>query len=108
MAYSVENALLEWAEGERRMNELDEPARLTHEHASTAVLAELRRRLGSAFTIEELAAAYGDGVDWATDLSWTSGARVDSAAAVDAAFARYAREASNFGGGRRREPFDVT
>ena len=107
MAYSVDSALLEWAEGERRVDELDEPARLTHEHASAAVLAELRRRLGSAFTIEELASAYGEGVDWATALSWTSGARVDSAAAVDAAFARYAREASDFGGGRRREPFDL-
>ena len=33
-------------------------------------------------------------------------AGTDSAAVVDAAFARYAREASNFAGGRPRESHD--
>ena len=65
------------------------------------VLEELRRRLGSAFTVEELAALYGGGVDWASDLAGRQGVGTEAAAVVDAAFGRYARGAVNFGGGRR-------
>jgi hypothetical protein len=51
---------------------------------------ELRRRLGSRFTLEELADMYASSPDFSTDPSWL----------VDAAFGRYAREATDFAGGR--------
>jgi hypothetical protein len=52
---------------------------------------ELRKRLGSRFTIEELADLYGSSPDFGADPSWL----------VDAAFGRYAREAADYAGGRR-------
>ena len=91
MAYAVENARFQWEDGERRLRESGGP---DSERAIAAVMEELRRRLGSTFTIDELAAFYGEGVDWATALA--------PAQAVDAAFARYAREAADYAGGRRR------
>ena len=42
------------------------------------------------FTLEELADLYASAPDFGTDPSWL----------VDAAFGRYAREASDFAGGR--------
>lgn len=98
--YSVENALFQWEEGERRLREAPELERAQLERVLEVVLDELRRRLGSSFTVEELAALYGAGADWASDLAGAAGS--DAAHVVDATFSRYAREAVNFGGGRRR------
>ena len=53
--------------------------------------------------LDELADLYGEGTDWATALATRYGASTDAAFVVDAAYARYAREASNFAGGRARE-----
>ena len=99
--YSTENALFQWEEGERRVREADELARLDLERGIDVVLDGLRRRLGSTFTLEELADFYGEGTDWAASLAGRS-AGGDSAWVVDAAFGRYAREAANFAGGRAR------
>jgi hypothetical protein len=70
-----------------------------------AIVAELRRRLGGRFSSEELVGLYEGGVDWALQTAmaiapedpwaWESGI------VVDAAFARYLREASDYAGGRR-------
>jgi hypothetical protein len=103
MAYSVENALYQWREGERRVADTPEPARADLERAAGAVVDQLRKRLGSSFLLDELADLYGEGTDWATGLADRRGAGSDAAIVVDAAFARYAREASNFAGGRPRE-----
>jgi hypothetical protein len=103
MAYSVENALFQWREGESRVAERPEPARADLERAAEAVVDDLRKRLGSSFVLDELVDLYGEGTDWATELATRRGAGTDAAAVVDAAFARYAREASNFAGGRARE-----
>jgi hypothetical protein len=103
MAYSVENALFQWEEGERRVRDAPDADRARLERARGAVLDELRRRLGSSFTVAELASAYGNGVDWAADLAGAQGVGGDAAWVVDAAFSRYAREAVDFAGGRRRE-----
>ena len=65
--------------------------------------AELRRRLGSSFTVDELADFYASGVDWASDIAQRASAGTDTAWVVDAAFGRYAREAINFAGGKLRE-----
>jgi hypothetical protein len=103
MAYALENALYQWREGEERLAATAEPARFDLDRAADAVVEELRRRLGGRFVLDELADFYAAGTDWATALADRHGAGVDSAAVVDAAFGRYAREASNYAGGRARE-----
>ena len=70
-----------------------EPAQADLERVVEYVVEELRRRLGSSFVLDELADLYGETTDWATELADRRGAGTDSAAVVDAAFARYAREA---------------
>ena len=60
MSYAIDNALFQWEDGERRLREdggLEGPA--------LAVLEELRRRLGSSFSLAELADLYAGGTDWA-------------------------------------------
>jgi hypothetical protein len=103
MAYALENALYQWHDGNRRLADAPEPARADLEQAADVVVEELRKRLGSSFLLEELADFYNEGTDWATALASRHRAGTDAAAVVDAAFARYAREASNFAGGRARE-----
>lgn len=103
MAYTLDNALFQWGEGERRLRDASDLERADLERAVAAVLDELRRRLGSTFTLAELAAHYGQGVDWASDIAFHSSAGSESSAAVDAAFARYAHAAADFAGGRRHQ-----
>jgi hypothetical protein len=101
--YAIENALFQWEEGERRLRETEDPVHQQLEDAVYVVLAELRRRLGSTFALNELADLYGSGIDWAHDLSQRAGAGTDSSWVVDAAFNRYSREASDYSGGRWHE-----
>ena len=103
MAYPLENALYQWRDGERRLAAASEPARTDLDLAVDIVVEALRKRLGSTFLLEELADLYGHGTDWATELAGRHAAGTDAAAVVDAAFGRYAREASNYAGGRARE-----
>lgn len=103
MTYAVENALFQWEDGERRLREAEEPTGSQLERALLAIVDELRRRLGSSFTVEELANLYAGGVDWASDIAQTWAAGTDSPWVVDAAFSRYAREATNYAGGRTRD-----
>jgi hypothetical protein len=103
LAYSLDNALFQWREGERRLADTPDPARADLERAVAGVVDELRKRLGSSFVLDELADLYGEGTDWATELADRYGAGTDAAVVVDAAYARYAREASNYAGGRARE-----
>ena len=97
MTYALENALFQWEEGERRIRESEPAERIRLERLSAGVVESLRQRLGSEFTIQELSDLYGSQPDWTHDAL--------PALAIDAAFARYAREASDFGGGRPRQPF---
>jgi len=103
MAYAIENALYQWRDGERRIASASEPARADLEMAVEAVVEELRRRLGSTFVLDELAAFYAEGTDWALELARRHAAGTDAATVVDAAFNRYARESSNYAGGVPRE-----
>jgi hypothetical protein len=103
MPYEIENARFQWEDGERRLRQADEPTRNHLDRALWAVLDELRRRVGSSFSMRELADVYAAGTDWADDIAQRKDAGSDSAAVVDAAFNRYAREASNFAGGRLAE-----
>ena len=102
-----QNAVFEWEEGYRRLQAArSDPAR--HRPLGSAVLAgedELRKRLGSRFTVTELAGLYRESGDLAAATSgWRRCRRAtdlsDLSAAVDAAFYLYMREASDFAGGR--------
>lgn len=97
MPYAIENALFQWEEGAHRLR--DAPQR---EPAVAAVHDELRRRLGSTFTLGELSDFYGQGVDWAWELAERRASPGDAAWIVNAAFWRYAREASDYAGGKPR------
>jgi hypothetical protein len=96
-----------WAEGERRLRRAEPADRRVLERVVDALVGELRRRLGGKFTTSELARLYVEqGTDWCFDLAVR--AAPDTPAAWDvatiggAAFARYVRSASDYGGGRRR------
>ena len=97
MSYALENALFQWEEGERAIRQAEPPDRARLQRAAERVLDGLRQKLGSEFTIQELSDLYASEPDWTPDAI--------PAPAVDAAFARYAREASDFGGGRPRPRF---
>jgi hypothetical protein len=86
--YPVENALFQWEDGERRLAEADDA---TYRRATDDLIEQLRKHLGSTFTLDELADLYASAPDLGADASWL----------VDAAFGRYAREATDFAGGRR-------
>jgi hypothetical protein len=94
VAYALDLALDQWNEGERRVGR--DPGM---QDAIDAVLAALRKRLG-AFEIAELADLYGDGTDWALEVAQQRSSGTGLSYAVDAAFARYARQASDYAGGR--------
>ena len=104
MSYAVENALYQWREGERRIAKATEPAQADLDTAADVVVEELRRRLGSSFMVDELADLYGARHRLgARARPPQRGAGTDAASVVDAAFARYVREAKDFAGGRPRE-----
>jgi hypothetical protein len=69
------------------------------------IVDELRRRLGGAFTTEELAALYDQGTDWCLGIAYEVAPENprawESQTVADAAFARYLREAADYAGGRR-------
>jgi hypothetical protein len=95
-----------WQDGVRRLAQAEPSDRAAMERVRDAAVLELRRRLGGSFTTADLAALYTQqGADWVFDLatrvSPTRPAAWDVAIVGGAAFARYAREASDFGGGRR-------
>jgi hypothetical protein len=95
-----------WREGERRLLESEGRERLMFERVVDQLVAELRRRLGGPFTTQELAALYlRDGIDWCFDIARRA-APADPEAwdlptVAGAAFARYVRQASDYGGGRQ-------
>jgi hypothetical protein len=102
-----ETAIHQWREGERRLEEAPAEHRAALDRVADAIHRELRRRLGGAFTTDELADLYDAGTDWTLDLavSVAPGApwAWDQRLVADAAFARYVREATDFAGGRRVE-----
>jgi hypothetical protein len=98
-----------WREGERRLAQADPSQLPALERVTDQLVLELRRRLGGPFTTEELARLYGErGTDWCFDIAIRvapdTPAAWDMATVAGAAFARYVREASDYGGGRRIEP----
>jgi hypothetical protein len=102
VSYPIENALFQWEEGETRVRQADPRESRELDQAARLVVDELRRRLGGAFTLDELAGLYGEGTDWVSDEVRRRFLGTDTTAAVNAGFLRYARSASDFAGGRRR------
>jgi hypothetical protein len=102
VAYTIENALFQWEEGEARIRDAEPAEARELDRAARVVVGELRRRLGGAFTLGELADLYGDGTDWVRDEVQRRFDDVQTTTAVDAGFLRYARSATDYAGGRRR------
>jgi hypothetical protein len=100
-----ENALLQWQDGLRRLSEAPPEQQRVLERVTSAIEAELRRRLGGPFTTAELAELYERGTDWAADLAVSVAPEDpyawDARTVVDAAFGRYLRAATDYAGGRR-------
>src|SRR5206468_1902225 len=101
-------AIQQWREGERRLDRAERAEARVLERVTQRIYEDLRRRLGGAFSVDELVGLYAEGTAWAEDLAkqvapadpWAWDART----VVDGAFARYVREASDYAGGRRLTP----
>ncbi len=96
-----------WQEGQDRLREADPPVRAALERVVDAIIGELRHRLGGSFTTDELVTLYLEqGIDWCFDIAVTVAPGTpeawDLTTVSGAAFARYVRSASDYGGGRRR------
>jgi hypothetical protein len=102
----VENAVFQWEEGYRRLQDARSEPALYRALGRTVVSVqnELRKRLGSRFSVSELAAVYREGTDWTLDFSMRARPEDlggwDPSAAADAAFYLYMRQAADFAGGR--------
>ncbi len=108
MSYSIDNAMYEWEEGHRRLQELavSRPGLYRRVHrAVDAVRDELRRRVGPGFTTAQLADFYGQGTDWCLEVAWTESPEQSSSwdpqVIADAAFYLFLRGARDWSGGRR-------
>jgi hypothetical protein len=104
MDFQLESAVLQWEEGHRTLEDArsDPPAYRALGKAVVAVQDELRKRLGSTFSIGELASLYGDRLDWAEELAMARAGEArlaDTSTVIDAAFYLYMREAADFAGG---------
>ena len=105
MAYPLENALFQWEEGNRRLEDLrdDEAAFRRARAVVDAIHDELRRRVGPTFRAHQLAELYAEGTDWCLEVAFrvNPGGAPDPQTLADAAFWLYLRSASDFAGGRQ-------
>jgi hypothetical protein len=103
---AFETAMEQWQAGARRLEDAPFDERPVLELVTREVQNELRRRLGSTFTTEELAELYDAGTSWVSDVAFAvapdSPFAWDVRIVGDAAFARYVREATDYAGGRVR------
>jgi hypothetical protein len=101
-----ETAIFDWRAGEKRVEDATPGERLALDRVVDALVAELRRRIGTTFTVDELACLYDQGTDWcletaqriAPDEPWAW----EMGIVADAAFYRTVRGALDYAGGRRR------
>jgi hypothetical protein len=100
-----ETAVEQWQAGQRRLEQAPAAERAALERVTRRVEDELRRRLGSTFSIAELAALYDEGTSWISGIALAAAPDEPFAWDVrvvgDAAFHRYMREAADYAGGRR-------
>ena len=103
MDSTLENALFQWEEGRRRLQELAEDPTTGRraDRVVDAIREELRRRVGVTFTAAELAECYAQGTEWCLRVAGEVTPYVaDAQALADAAFWLYLQGASDFAGGR--------
>jgi len=101
---SFDTAQHVWRDGERFVAAAPAQDRDAFLRVEGQILAELRRRLGGAFTIDELVSLYDQGTSWCLDLAARVAPNAPAAwdaRVADAAFARYVRDALDYAGGRR-------
>lgn len=101
MAASVLIARHQWEEGRRRLDALrtDRGAGARLDTDVEVVTEELRRRVGSTFTLQQLAAAYDRAEDWTRALLEERGAPgwpLRLTVVLDAAFQSYSRGAIDY------------
>ncbi|MHB1468108.1 MAG: hypothetical protein ACYCU0_07205 [Solirubrobacteraceae bacterium] len=100
----LESAIYQWRAGERALSAAPPERLTTLVRVVDAIVAELRRRLGGRFTVAELGELYAQGTSWCLQLATTAAPGApwawDGTIAADAAFARYARDAVDYIGGR--------
>jgi hypothetical protein len=103
-----QTAIQQWREGQRRLDGAPREDLRVLDRVVERVYLELRRRLGSAFTVDELVDLYESGTEWAQQVAMQAAPEHPFAweprTVVDGAFARYVREASDYAGGRRLTP----
>jgi hypothetical protein len=98
----VQLARQQWEDGRRRIERLraDPEAYARLAAQVELVAAELRRRVGLTYTLDELARAYDDADDWARDVlddaRENDAPPPETATIADAAFHLYARGASDY------------
>lgn len=101
---STESAIYQWRRGERRLGEAPPDRGPLLERIVATLVGDLRRRLGGRFSARELVALYDAGTDWCTQIAMSLAPAEpwawDAGVVVDAAFARYLREAHDYAGGR--------
>jgi hypothetical protein len=98
----VDGARRDWEDGYRRLLEASRDPRRAEalDRQLEAVTGELRRRVGSTFTLAELAAAYAGADRWTYEAvaehAPSPGWPRDAAVVGDAAFHLYARGAADY------------
>jgi len=96
-----------WEEGRRRLDDVEPRDRPSVDRVVDELVLELQRRLGGPFTTDELAGLYlREGTDWCFDIAINvapgTPAAWDMTTVAGAAFTRFVRRASDYGGGSRR------
>jgi hypothetical protein len=97
----LELARQQWQDGNRRVQATRGDPRRHHRLLADveAVAADLRRRVGQTFTLQELADAYDGADDWARELldeRFPDEVPHEPGTVTDAAFHAYARGASDY------------
>jgi hypothetical protein len=100
-----------WEDGQRRVREAEPVERRIYEQVVDQIVLELRRRLGGRFTADELTDYYlQQGTDWCYEIAYRTAPSHpeawDMGIVAGAAFARFVRSATDYGGGLRREEQD--
>ena len=103
MRATTEVAILTWEEGARRLKEreaeLTAARRAVLDDVVREIVDELRRRVGSVYSMDELAEAYEDAAAWCLDVAQRTTGQTwahDLSIVQDAAFARFARNATDY------------
>ena len=96
---SYEIAIQQWREGERRLDEAPRDEQRVLLRVTEQIYLELRRRLGGAFSVDELVDLYESGTDWAQQIAMGTATDQPSAweprSVGDAAVGRYVSEAGD-------------